>query len=356
MTPMTTRERMTRMYAHREADRIPITDSPWGATLERWLREGLPPGIDFRDYFDIDHFSHIGVNNSPRYPVRTVEETETYRIYTSPWGVTMKQWKHMASTPEFLEFTIVDRDSWELAKARMTPTRDRIDWERLKKEYPVWRKRGDWLMGGFWFGFDVTHSWMVGTERLLMALADDPEWCMDMFRAHLEMNIALFDQVWDAGYTFDEICWPDDMGYKGTPFFSTAMYRELLKPFHKRAVEWAHARGIKARLHSCGNINPLIPDLLDIGLDGLNPLEVKAGMDPVALKRQVGDRLLLHGGVNAVLWDNLPAIEAEIRRVLPILKENGGYLFSSDHSVPSSVSLEGFRRIIALAKECGSYT
>jgi uroporphyrinogen decarboxylase len=356
MKPMTTHERMTRMYAHREADRIPVMDGPWSATLERWTREGMPKGADYVEYFDLDRISYIGADNSPRYPVRTIEETENHKIYTSLWGVTMKQWKHAASTPEFLDFTIVDRDSWAKAKARMTPTSDRINWEHIKNTYAARRKRGDWIAASFWFGFDVTHSWMVGTERLLTALADDPEWCMDMFSTHLEMHLALFEQVWQAGYTFDEINWPDDMGYKGTPFFSTAMYRELLKPFHRKAVEWAHAHGIKARLHSCGNINPLIPDLLDIGLDGLNPLEVKAGMDPVALKGKIGDRVLLHGGVNAVLWDNLPAIEAEMQRVIPAMKQNGGYIFSSDHSVPSSVSLEGFRQITTRAKELGSYT
>ena len=63
----------------------------------------------------------------------------------------------------------------------------------------------------------------------------------------------------------------------------------------------------------------------------------------------------LHGGINAVLWDDTEAIEAEMRRVIPVVKENGGYIFSSDHSVPSSVSLEGFRYIVDLAKELGSY-
>ena len=87
----------------------------------------------------------------------------------------------------------------------------------------------------------------------------------------------------------------------------------------------------------------------------LQPLEVKAGMDPVQVKRQFGDRLLLHGGINAVLWDDKEAIEAEMRRVVPALKEKGGYIFSSDHSVPDSVSLENFRYITDLAKELGSY-
>ena len=143
--------------------------------------------------------------------------------------------------------------------------------------------------------------------------------------------------------------------YNYNQFLSVDMYRELLKPVHKRAIEWAHAKGIVAHLHSYGDVNPFIPELIDIGLDGLNPLEVKAGMDPVHVKRTYGDKLLLHGGINAVLWDQGEQIEAEMRRVLPVLKEGGGYIFSSDHSVPSSVSLEDFRRITALAKELGAY-
>ena len=78
-------------------------------------------------------------------------------------------------------------------------------------------------------------------------------------------------------------------------------------------------------------------------------------MDVFHLKRTYGDRLVLHGGINAVLWDDLEAIEAEMRAKIPVLKESGGYIFSSDHSIPSSVSLQGFRHIVRLAKELGSY-
>jgi len=78
-------------------------------------------------------------------------------------------------------------------------------------------------------------------------------------------------------------------------------------------------------------------------------------MDPIALKKKFGDKLLLHGGINAVLWDKPDQIEAEMRRTVPVLKRNGGYIFSSDHSVPSSVSLEDFRRITDLAKRLGAY-
>jgi len=219
MNEMTSRERFARMYAHQDADRIPIIDFPWGATIERWHRKGLPKDIDYVEFFDLDHVAGIGTDNSPRYEIRTIEETDEYKIYTTAWGATLKNWKHAASTPEFLDFTIVDRDSWNKARDRMNPSKDRINWKHLEANYANWRKTGRWIQAGLWFGFDVTHSWIVGTERLLFALVEDPEWCKDIFSHELETQLALLDMVWEAGYEFDCISWPDDMGYKGTQFF-----------------------------------------------------------------------------------------------------------------------------------------
>lgn len=237
----------------------------------------------------------------------------------------------------------------------MTLDDNRINWNHLKRNYDRWKADGSWIQAGFWFGFDVTHSWMVGTETLLIAMLEEPEWVQDMFNTYLDSCISLFEKIWDAGYRFDEIFWPDDMGYKGTAFFSNELYRELLKPVHTRAVDWAHSKGIYAHLHSCGDIMSLIPDILETGIDSLNPLEVKAGMDPLKLKKEYGDRLVLHGGINAVLWDQEEAIVEDIRRLVPVLKENGGYIFSSDHSIPNNVSADNFRRIIEEVKISGKY-
>ena len=133
------------------------------------------------------------------------------------------------------------------------------------------------------------------------------------------------------------------------------MYRELLKNVHKRAVDWAHGKGIYARLHSCGDIMPLLPDVVETGIDALNPLEIKAGMDVFQIKKEFGDRLVLHGGINAVLWDNESAIVQAIRETVHVLKENGGYIFASDHSIPNSVSLSTMKSIISTVKEVGRY-
>ena len=352
---MTSKERFARMYAHKEADRIPIIDSPWAGTIRRWAKEGMPAGADWSDYFQVDKVAHIGVDITPQYEKKIIEETKDYTIYTTGWGVTQKEFKEQDSTPEFIDFKVTTPEAWEDAKKRMLAGENRIPWDYLKKNYDKWVAEGRWIQAGFWFGFDVTHSWMVGTETLLIAMYEEPEWVVDMFNTYLDCCIHNFEQIWDAGYRFDSIKWPDDMGYKNTTFFSNEMYRELLKPVHKRAVDWAHAKGIYAHLHSCGDIMTRIDDLVDIGIDALNPLEVKAGMDPLKLKREHGHELVLHGGINAVLWDDRDAIIAEIDRMVPALKENGGYVFSSDHSIPNSVSLENFKAIVAEIKRVGKY-
>ena len=248
-----------------------------------------PRDVSFVDFFDLDHVAGFGVDNSPRYESKVIEETDEYIIHTTRWGATIRNWKHATSTPEFLDFTIKDRELWQAAKARMTRSDDRIPWEHLKAQLlPSWREKGRWIEAGLWFGFDVTHSWTVGTERLLMAMVEDPEWCVDMFNHFLDVQIALLDRSLGRRVHLRRVRWPDDMGYKHNQFFSLKTYRELLKPVQKRAIDWAHAQGRRRRTSTpAADVNPFVPEFVEIGLDALNPLEVKAGMDPIDLKRQV---------------------------------------------------------------------
>ncbi|MDR3552431.1 MAG: uroporphyrinogen decarboxylase family protein [Clostridia bacterium] len=356
MSEMTTHERMKRMYAHQEADRIPIVDVLWNSTRERWEQQGMPAGVDMSDYFDIDHIPKIEVDNSFRFEEKILEETDEYIISTTVWGATFKNWKHKGSTPGCLDYSIKTADKWYEAKKRMVPTPDRIPWDYLKANYRSWKEKGYWIRGRLCFGFDVAQSFAVGSERFLIALIEEPEWCVDMFNHYLDVSLALQQMVWDAGYEFDELSWDDDLAYKLTQFFSVNTYRELLKPVHKRAIEWAQQKGIKTHMHSCGEITPFIPELIDIGLDAVNPLEVKSGINPIELKKKYGRDILFRGGNNAMLWDSFEQTEAEMRKIVPAMKESGGYIFSSDHSIPDSVKLDTYRKIVRLAKELGSYS
>ncbi len=351
---MTTYERVKRMYEHREADRVPIMDYAWPETVRRWRAEGLPTD-DYYGYFDLDKTAYINLDTSPRLPVRVIEENDEFIVATTSWGATRRTFRNRTTTPEPVDFAITTPDDWAKIRDRMTPSDDRINWAHLQQNYKTWREEGRWITGGLWFGFDITHSGMIGTENMLIAMLEEPEWVMDMFETELNLNLALIERVWDAGYTFDELHWYDDMGYKGTQFFSMKLYRELLKPFHQRAIDWGHQHGCYVRLHSCGNIMPFVPELVEMGLDGLNPLEVKAGMDPLKLKKEFGDRLLFHGGTNAAQWHRPEIILPQIRELVPQMMQNGGYIFASDHSIPDTVSLSDFTHIIETYKEVGTY-
>lgn len=351
---MTTHERLTCVYNHQNPDRVPMYDGPWLSTLERWQREGLPPNVSPRDFFGWDTIVGFQADNSPRFPVETLEETEEYRIHTTTWGVTMRNWRHHGSVPEFLDFKI-NKETWPEIKERMTPDPDRINWQVLQDHHASWRASGAWIQAGAWFGYDVMASWVVGYETTLIALAADPEFCIDFINTCLDLDLALLGMAWDRGYTFDAVRWPDDMGYRNGLLFSKDMYRRIIKPAQKRMIDWCHDRGVKTHLHSCGNVMELVPEFVEIGLDALNPLEQKAGMDALQLKREFGDKLVLEGGIDVRNMTDGAKIEQEIREKLPILMENGGYIFHSDHSVPEDVSFADYCRIMELARYYGTY-
>lgn len=354
-TEMTSRERFACVYRHEEPDRLPMHDSPWASTVERWHREGLPAGVSPAQFFGWDAQGSIGHDNSPRYPVQTLEETADYTIHTTLWGTTLKNWRSHGGVPEFLDFTIKDRESWAEAKQRMTPSPERVDWASLERNYPQWQAQGAWITAGAWFGYDVFASWICGYERILMALIEDPEWVRDMIETALELNIQMLEMIWDRGYHFDVVRWPDDMGYRNGLLFSVDTYRKVVKPAQKRMIDWCHDRGVRAMLHSCGNVMELIPEWVEIGLDALQPLEQKAGMDALAIKAKWGDKLTIEGGIDVRNMTDGARLEEEIRTKLAILKQGGGYIFHSDHSVPETVSFADYCRVMELARWYGRY-
>ena len=230
MKELTTHERMELIFRHEEPDRIPFWDSPWNGTMSRWRREGLPAWANADNYFDcfgLDKIARFMPDNSPGFEEKELSRTEHERIYTTRWGATQKELIGEDTTPEFLKFTITDPDSWQKAKERMVPTKDRIDWAYLKQNYQKWVDEGYWKVANLWFGFDVTHSWMCGTENILIALLEEPEWCVDMFNTLLDLHIALYEMILNEGYRFDSVWWWDDMGYKNNQFFSLSTYRDV---------------------------------------------------------------------------------------------------------------------------------
>ncbi|HOS94351.1 MAG TPA: uroporphyrinogen decarboxylase family protein [Armatimonadota bacterium] len=353
---MTSRERVLLALDHKEADRIAITDGPWGTTIARWHREGLPEDKSPHEYFGFE-FGGTGCDGSLQLPSEVIEDTPEYSIARNADGATVKNWKSSTSTPELLGFAINTRAKWEEHRDRMAWNDTRVDWDNALKSHNAGREAGLFCPYAAAIGYDRT-AMLVGPEDLLMAFVEDPDWVRDMFRANAELNINAMEEMMARGFVFDGVFFYDDMGYKHRPFFSPRAYREVLMPYHKRLCDFAHGRGLKVILHSCGNVNQHVPALIEAGFDCLQPLEVKAGMDLVQLKKDYGDVLALMGGIDVrAMADPDPAvIEREIATKIPIAKKGGGYIYHSDHSVPDNVSFAQFCRTIELVLKYGTYT
>ncbi|MFQ6099308.1 MAG: uroporphyrinogen decarboxylase family protein [Armatimonadota bacterium] len=352
---MTSRERVLAAIQHKEADRVAIHDSPWATTEARWHREGLPQGQSSAEYFGFE-FRTPWVNNSLMLETSVIEETDEYTIATTQDGATFRNWKGKTSTPELIDFSITTREKWEEVKPRMVMRDDRVDWENGLKANREQRERGLFVACSFGPGFTKVCN-MVGPERLMMTMIDDPEWVKDMFMTDAQLCVDVAEEMMGRGFEFDAGWVFDDLGFRDRPFFSPQMYRELLMPAHRLICDCFKARGLPMLLHSCGNNMQLAPLLIECGFDVLQPLEVKAGNDMLLLKQRFGDRLALMGGIDvrAMASDDPTWIEREISTKIPAAMAGGGYIYHSDHSVPDNVSFQQYERVIDLVRHYGTY-
>ena len=127
---------------------------------------------------------------------------------------------------------------------------------------------------------------------------------------------------------------------------SPQMYREIVQPGHTMLFGDAHRRGLRVMVHSCGYVEPLVPGLIEAGMDCLQAMEVKAGMDLPRLYSRFGDRIAFFGGldVRTLISNDRAAIDAEMdAKMLPVLRGRGGYILHSDHSIPPEVEHETLR-------------
>ena len=132
--------------------------------------------------------------------------------------------------------------------------------------------------------------------------------------------------------------------------------REYFKPWVAQMAAAAHAADLPVIYHGCGNVKAIFADYIEIGIDAYNPLEAKAGLDAVELRRQFGHCIGFCGNSDIRVWESgeREAIRREVLRKLNAAK-GGGYIFQSDHSVSSAVSGPTYDYIIKLVREYGQY-
>lgn len=358
---MTGIERIGNILKRKPVDRIGLFEHFWGDTWKLWTAQGhVAEGVSPEDHFGFDLQLSWPFNMMARLDVEpeVVEETDETVLVRDGNGALLRRHKLHDATPEHVDFLVKDRAGWdEHVKPYLTPERRRINFEAYRKAKASAAVGNRFFM---WSGtnvFEMMHP-VCGHEYMLMGMLTDPDWIKDMASTYADLAVALMETLFsEEGYP-DGVWFYEDMGYKQHPFMSPDAYREMIQPYHARTISFAKSKSLPVVMHSCGYVEPLLPGMIQAGIDCLQVIEVKAGMDLLKLYRTFGDVLSFMGGIDVrVLYTNNKAtIEGELAGKIPTVKGNYGYVLHSDHSIPDQVSYESYRYFVDRGLELGAYS
>jgi len=376
------RERLLTALSHQEPDRIPLDLGSTQVTgihsiAYQNLRQvlGMPP-VELQLYDSIqglalpdeDLLQRLGVDvrgmnplNSHNWKVITTEiqdekSGDLYWSYLDEWGIT-----HRKPRPDGLYFSLhhapldqPDLTAEEILKYPWPRLDDpqRIEGFRQKAETIHAAGYGVMLKDPFAGIFEMAQR-IVGMENLLMMMASDPALAGVLFDKLTELKLSFWDMALPGlADVVDVISQADDYGTQVSQIISPRMFRQQVKPRWQAVFDRIRTLAPNTRrfFHSCGNVRPLIPDFIEIGVEILNPVHIRAnGMEPVALKRDFGDVLSFWGGAvdtQGVLPYGTPQeVRDDVRRNIDALAPGGGYVFNTVHNIQADVPVAN---IIAL--------
>lgn len=367
---MNSRERVVAAIERSGLDRIPLADSFWEDTITRWQDEGLPVDMAPADYFDFD-IADLSIDPSPRFPAELLAEgDETYTMRDRFGYVATKQ-RGKSRTIDYLSHAVPDRAAWPAVQQRFALAADepsRIDttafpfrlepditWEEARTRAAAQRRQQKYVLANA-YGPHETVWRLRGFTPALIDLVDDPGFVAEIAGTYMDFLIAVIDRCLTEGIRPDGFLLAEDLASRRGMLFSPQVWRTLYKPHIARLGAFLADRGLHFWMHTCGNAEVVYPDLIECGLQVINPLEAKSGLDVRVLNKTFGDRLAFYGNIDVItMAHSAPAIEAEIRDKLAAFDARGGYVFHSDHSVPPEVSFGRYCFIVDCIRKYGSF-
>jgi uroporphyrinogen decarboxylase len=365
-------ERMNKTLRHEEADRVPISDFFWGSFIKRWQEElGLPADTDIYTYYDLDWIVTLPNMDPHIKEFEIIKENEEEVIVRTGYEAVIQK-KYEDPMPRFLSF---DTDSIEKMRAFVFDD----PWDERR-----YFKGGDNQIAGVGDGFvrnlppwiDTVKAlhpnfpvygslcegheelWrIIGSENVMMWIGLYPEELAAFVKRVNEFNLGLAKaQIEAADGLLDGMVIWGDVAYRNDMLFSPDYWRRYFKPGVKAIIDACHDKGIPVIYHGCGNVNRIFEDYIEIGVDAYNPLEAKAGLDVVELRRAYGHRIGFCGNMDVQVWADAgeEELKREVLRKLNAAK-GGGYIFQSDHSVPSNISAKNYEYVVNLVRQYGTY-
>lgn len=355
---MNSRERFKAVMNYQSVDRKPFYEwlGFWAETVNRWYGEGLPIGMSIWDYFDFDERENVPIDLGPipRFIPRVVEEDSRYKITIDDHGTKAKALKTGVSMPAYIDFPVKGRSEWEQIKKRYDPSDKRrypMTWSKELIDYyqSLDKPVGIGLIGFF----GETRRWM-GLETLLRSFHKDPGLIRDMMDFWTDFQIEALSEAVESVEIDYATIW-EDMAYVNGPLISPRFFREFMVPPYRKTTDFLRKNGINIiMVDTDGDHNLLTPFFIEGGVNCLYPLEVQSHMDAISMRKKYGRELRLIANVDKKALASGPESAAkEIERIRPLIEE-GGFIASVDHAVPSDVSFVNYTYYVdLLRKEVG---
>jgi len=383
---MNSRERLLTALSHQEPDRIPFDMGGTQVTgihvvAHRNLRQvlGLPPveaglcdTIQGLALPDDDVIQRLGVDVRGLFPLNShnwnvsEEDAGDYWAYHDEWGIT-----HHRPKSNGLYFSVVQvplsDPNLTVDDIKKHPWPNMADPARiagLRELAESYRAAGYAVMLKDPFAgiFEMSQR-IVGMENIMIMMALNQKVAGALFDKLMELKLSFWEMALpQLADVVDVISHADDYGTQESQLISPAMFREQIKPLLKilfERVKYLAPNAVRF-FHSCGNVRPLLPDYIEIGVEILNPVHIRArGMDPIALKREFGQDLVFWGGgvdTQGVLPHGTPQeVKDDVRRNIEALAPGGGFVFNTVHNIQADVPPQNIIAMWDALQEYGVY-
>ena len=347
---LTSRERVLTAFAHEEPDRVPC----WcGASEEFWAKAKRESDLDdegLRTSFGDDFRRVYAKYNGPEFVLseaatsRTVFGVERHGLgYGQPINHPLAD----ASLKEIHDYPWPD-PAW-------------MDVSNIKAEANFYN--GEFaILGGDWSPFWHDAIDLLGMENLYIKMYSQPELADAVLQHLVDYYATVSRRIFDAAAEAIDIFFiGNDFGSQTGPLLGPDLFGRYILPHLKRLIDLGHAYRLKVQLHCCGGFAPLIPMMIEAGLDGLHAVQPNCrGMDLRMLKAEFGDKILFNGAIDShnILIDGTPqTVRQKTREVLQIMMPGGGYVAGASHdTILEETPLENVIAMFDAIREFGDYT
>ena len=357
---MTSKERVLCAINLWVPDRIPMDFGANAATLERLFRD-LNTGshrellkklnVDIVDIRGVADPIYKGPVPKERYLDNGVKENF--------WGMRTKLMQ-TATGPEesYCDFTFKDIDEVKEMEEHIWPEADWFDFSDMKKRLEEWNDFAIMASGASIFQHP---TFLRGIDNLLMDMMVNEEVAGYLMNKFTEFYVQYFDRMFaSVKGKIDILRIADDLGMQDRLIISPDIFEKFFVPRIKRIVDMAHSYDVKVMFHSCGSIVPFISRLIDIGVDILDPLQIRTkGMCPGELKKNFGHKICLHGSIDTqyvLPKGTQDEVAKNVKKMIDILGKNGGFILSPSHVLQTDVPTENIKALYNTGFQYGWYS